>query len=139
YIRLPLWTQDLPFSSSSKDSLDVGFKPSGEEEKKDVEYPRNEGGNLTEEGERVNQEKDASVNSINTINTTSPTVNAASIEDTTIYDTPSHNKKIFANMRRPRKTKRATKISQSSGPISLVADETVTKEREDRMEVEQDS
>ncbi|GJX85587.1 hypothetical protein Tco_0336361 [Tanacetum coccineum] len=35
---------------------------------------------------------------------------------------------------RPRKTKRATKISQSSGPISLVADETVTKEREDRME-----
>ncbi|GKD96233.1 hypothetical protein Tco_1380130, partial [Tanacetum coccineum] len=30
--------------------------------------------------------------------------------------------------------KRATKISQSSGPISLVADETVTKERGDRME-----
>ncbi|GJT47028.1 retrovirus-related pol polyprotein from transposon TNT 1-94 [Tanacetum coccineum] len=35
---------------------------------------------------------------------------------------------------RPRKAKRATKISQSSGPISLVANKTVTKEREDRME-----
>ncbi|GKB43001.1 putative ribonuclease H-like domain-containing protein, partial [Tanacetum coccineum] len=112
-----------------------------------------------------------------------------------VYDTPSHTKKIFANMRRqrkdfsgtvtplfssmlaqqvdmgegsgqptdpqhtstsvqpsnkepitvpsssqpkkthrPRKSKRATEISQSSGPIPLVADETVTKEREDRME-----
>ncbi|GJR94468.1 putative ribonuclease H-like domain-containing protein [Tanacetum coccineum] len=113
-----------------------------------------------------------------------------------VYDTPSHAKKIFANMRRhekdflgkvtplfetmliaqrqaevgegsgqptdpqhtstsaqpcheepiiipssqpkkthrPRKTKRVTKISQSSRPISLVADETVNKEREDRME-----
>ncbi|GJS11185.1 putative ribonuclease H-like domain-containing protein [Tanacetum coccineum] len=35
---------------------------------------------------------------------------------------------------RPRKAKKATKISQSSGPISLVADADVTKEREDRME-----
>ncbi|GJY04539.1 hypothetical protein Tco_0370479 [Tanacetum coccineum] len=112
-----------------------------------------------------------------------------------VYDTPSHTKKIFANMRRqgkdfsgtvtplfssmlaqqadmgegsgqptdpqhtstsvqpsnedpitvpsssqpkkthrPRKAKRATKISQSSGPIPLVVDETDTKEREDRME-----
>ncbi|GKF74383.1 hypothetical protein Tco_0220715, partial [Tanacetum coccineum] len=34
----------------------------------------------------------------------------------------------------PRKAKRSTEISQSSGPISLVADETVTKEREDIME-----
>ncbi|GJX69171.1 hypothetical protein Tco_0304898, partial [Tanacetum coccineum] len=37
YILLPLWTQDPPFSSSSKDSPDAGFKPSGEEEKKDAE------------------------------------------------------------------------------------------------------
>ncbi|GJU29129.1 hypothetical protein Tco_1172718 [Tanacetum coccineum] len=112
-----------------------------------------------------------------------------------VYDTPSHTKKIFANMRRqgkdfsgtvtplfssmlaqqadmgegsgqptdpqhtstsaqpsneepitvpsssqpkkthrPRKAKRATEISQSSRPIPLVADETITKEREDRME-----
>ncbi|GJX98956.1 putative ribonuclease H-like domain-containing protein [Tanacetum coccineum] len=81
YILLPLWTQDAPFSSSLKDSLDVGFKLSGEEEKKDVEDPGNEGGNPSEEGERINQENDASVNSTNNINTVSPNVNAASIED----------------------------------------------------------
>ncbi|GKD73353.1 retrovirus-related pol polyprotein from transposon TNT 1-94, partial [Tanacetum coccineum] len=33
YILLPLWTQDPPFSSISKDSRDAGFKPSGEEDK----------------------------------------------------------------------------------------------------------
>ncbi|GJV74692.1 uncharacterized mitochondrial protein-like protein [Tanacetum coccineum] len=42
YILLPPLTQDPPFSSSSKDSLDAGFKPSGEEEKKDVEHLENE-------------------------------------------------------------------------------------------------
>ncbi|GJZ50834.1 hypothetical protein Tco_0605349 [Tanacetum coccineum] len=39
YILLPLSIQDLPFSSSSKDSPDAGFKPSREEEKKDAEDP----------------------------------------------------------------------------------------------------
>nr|GEV98523.1 putative reverse transcriptase domain-containing protein [Tanacetum cinerariifolium] len=34
YILLPLWTQDLLFSSSSKDSHGDGFKPLGEKEKK---------------------------------------------------------------------------------------------------------
>ncbi|GKD88226.1 putative ribonuclease H-like domain-containing protein, partial [Tanacetum coccineum] len=84
YILLPLWTQDPPFSSSSKDSPDVGFKPSGEEEKKDAKDPRNEGGNTSEEGERVDQEKDANVNSTNNINTVSPIVNVAGIEDNAI-------------------------------------------------------
>ncbi|GJR47840.1 putative ribonuclease H-like domain-containing protein [Tanacetum coccineum] len=42
YILLPLWTQNSPFSSISKDSLDAGFKPSGEEEKKDAKDPENE-------------------------------------------------------------------------------------------------
>ncbi|GJR62456.1 putative ribonuclease H-like domain-containing protein [Tanacetum coccineum] len=69
YILLPLWTQDLPFSSSSKDSPDAGFKPSEEEEKKDAEDPGNESGNLTKGKDsevpstkepRINQEKDAS-------------------------------------------------------------------------------
>ncbi|GJS97456.1 hypothetical protein Tco_0804424 [Tanacetum coccineum] len=81
YILLPLWTQDPPFSSSSKDSLNAGFKPSGEEEKKDAEDPGNESGNPSEEGERINQEKDASVNSTTNINTVSPTVYSASIKD----------------------------------------------------------
>ncbi|GKG47373.1 hypothetical protein Tco_0506858, partial [Tanacetum coccineum] len=43
YILLPLWTQDPSFSSSSKDSPDARFKPSGEEEeKKDYKDPGNE-------------------------------------------------------------------------------------------------
>ncbi|GKB83397.1 ribonuclease H-like domain-containing protein, partial [Tanacetum coccineum] len=39
YIPLPLWTQDPSFSSSLKDSSDAGFKPIGEEEKKDAKDP----------------------------------------------------------------------------------------------------
>ncbi|GJS13635.1 ribonuclease H-like domain-containing protein [Tanacetum coccineum] len=75
---------DPPFSSSLKDSPDAGFKPSGEEKNKDAEDPRNKGGNPSEEGERVDQEKDANVNNTNNINTVSPTVNAAGIEDNAI-------------------------------------------------------
>ncbi|GJZ36596.1 DNA-directed DNA polymerase [Tanacetum coccineum] len=82
YILLPVWPTDLLFSQSSKDSPDARSKPSGEEKKKDIEDPKNENSEVpsTEES-RVNQEKDVSVNSINTINTVSPTINAACIED----------------------------------------------------------
>ncbi|GJS07865.1 putative ribonuclease H-like domain-containing protein [Tanacetum coccineum] len=85
YILLPFLTQDPPFSSSSKDSPDAGFKPSGEEEKKDVEHLENEDSEVpnTEEP-RVNQEQDESVNSTNNINTVSSTVNTASIEDNAV-------------------------------------------------------
>ncbi|GKF10302.1 putative ribonuclease H-like domain-containing protein [Tanacetum coccineum] len=68
YILLPLWTQDPPFSSSSKDYLDARFKPLGTEEP------------------RINQEKDASVNSTNNINIVSPPVNAASIKDNAVNE-----------------------------------------------------
>ncbi|GKC39554.1 putative ribonuclease H-like domain-containing protein [Tanacetum coccineum] len=60
---------DPPFSSSPKDSPDAGFKPLGEEEMKDVEDPGNKGGIPSIEEPRINQEKDASVNSTNNINT----------------------------------------------------------------------
>ncbi|GJW17428.1 retrovirus-related pol polyprotein from transposon TNT 1-94, partial [Tanacetum coccineum] len=85
YILLPFLTQDLLFSSSTKDSPDVGFKPSEEEEKNDVGAPENEDGELlnTEEP-RVNQENDESVNSTNNINNLSSTVNTASIEDNVV-------------------------------------------------------
>ncbi|GKD31988.1 hypothetical protein Tco_1242766, partial [Tanacetum coccineum] len=70
YILLPLWTQDPPFSSSLKDSPNARFKPSGEEEKKDIEDPENEDSEiLSTEEPRVNHEKDANVNSTNNINT----------------------------------------------------------------------
>ncbi|GKA17224.1 putative ribonuclease H-like domain-containing protein [Tanacetum coccineum] len=85
YILPTIIHQDPPFSSSSKDSPDVGFKPSGEEEKKDAEDPWNEDSEDpgTEEP-RLNQEKDASINNTNTINTVSPTVNTAGIEDNVV-------------------------------------------------------
>ncbi|GJX13590.1 hypothetical protein Tco_0205348 [Tanacetum coccineum] len=82
YILLPFLTQDLLFSSSSKDSHDAGFKPSREEEKKDAKAPENEDSEvINTEEPRVNQEKDENVNSTNNINTVSSTVNTASIED----------------------------------------------------------
>ncbi|GKE18782.1 putative ribonuclease H-like domain-containing protein [Tanacetum coccineum] len=81
YILLPLWTQDPPFSSSLKDSPNAGFKPSEEREMKDAEDPGNEGGIPSIKEPRINQEKNASVNSTNNINIVSLTVNAASIKD----------------------------------------------------------
>nr|GEU37334.1 uncharacterized mitochondrial protein AtMg00810-like [Tanacetum cinerariifolium] len=82
YILLPSWTQDPLFSYSSKDSVGDGFKPSGEEEKKDAEDLRNEDNEvLSTEEPRFNQEKDANINNTNNINTVSPTANAASTKD----------------------------------------------------------
>ncbi|GJT46949.1 hypothetical protein Tco_0955664 [Tanacetum coccineum] len=84
---LPL--EEIPnegnYWESSKDSPDARFKPSGEEEKKDAEDLGNEDSEVPSTEElRVNQEKDASVNSTNTINTVSPTVNIAGIEDNVV-------------------------------------------------------
>ncbi|GJX93631.1 ribonuclease H-like domain-containing protein [Tanacetum coccineum] len=76
---------DLLFSSSQKDSPDAIFKPSGEEEKKDAEDPKNEDNEVpSTEEPRVNQEKDANVNNTNNIYTVSSTVNATGIEDNAV-------------------------------------------------------
>ncbi|GJS85576.1 putative ribonuclease H-like domain-containing protein [Tanacetum coccineum] len=65
-----------------EDSLDAGFKPSEEEEKKDDEDLENEDSEVSNTEEpRVNQEHDENVNSANNINTVSSTVNTASIKD----------------------------------------------------------
>ncbi|GJW30962.1 putative ribonuclease H-like domain-containing protein [Tanacetum coccineum] len=78
-------TQDPPFFSSSKDSPNAGFKPSKEEEKKDVEDPGNEDSEVSSiEEPRVNQEKDANVNNTNNNNTVSLIVNAAGVEDNAV-------------------------------------------------------
>nr|GEW35042.1 ribonuclease H-like domain-containing protein [Tanacetum cinerariifolium] len=85
YIRLPLWTLDPLFSSSSKDSLGDGFKPLEEEKKKDVEDPRNEDSEVpSTEEPKVNKKNNANVNNTNNINTISPTENAAGIEDNVV-------------------------------------------------------
>ncbi|GJY93833.1 putative ribonuclease H-like domain-containing protein [Tanacetum coccineum] len=64
YILLSVWPADPLFSQDSKSSLDVGFKPSGEEEKKDVQDPGNEDSEVPStkeprEDQRVNQVLDA--------------------------------------------------------------------------------
>ncbi|GJV95871.1 putative ribonuclease H-like domain-containing protein [Tanacetum coccineum] len=96
YKPVVAWKSDLMVLSDTEE-----FKPSGEEEKKDVEDPGNESGNPTKgkdsevpstEEPRINQEKDDNINSTNNINTASDgnstnnvnavssTVNAAGIE-----------------------------------------------------------
>ncbi|GJX54872.1 uncharacterized mitochondrial protein-like protein [Tanacetum coccineum] len=71
YILLPLWTSDPPFSQSSKSSPDAGFQPSGDDEKKVTKEPGKEGGDLSKEVERDDQEKDASINNTNNVNAAS--------------------------------------------------------------------
>ncbi|GJX82622.1 ribonuclease H-like domain-containing protein [Tanacetum coccineum] len=97
YIILPMWPANPLFSKDSKSSPDAGFKPSGEEEKKDAKDPGNKDSEVpsTEkprDDQRVNQELDSSINSTNNINTASDgnstnnvnvvssTVNVAGIE-----------------------------------------------------------
>ncbi|GKD17847.1 hypothetical protein Tco_1207005 [Tanacetum coccineum] len=79
------------------DSPDAGFKPLGNEEKKDAEDLGNEDCEVpSTEEPRVNQEKDANINSTNNINATSDgnstnnvndissTVNDVGIEDNAV-------------------------------------------------------
>ncbi|GKB38565.1 putative ribonuclease H-like domain-containing protein [Tanacetum coccineum] len=98
YILLSFLTQDPPFSSSSKDSPDAGFKPSGEDEKKNTEddagkkfteVPETESGVSSKEDDKddqdlrdefkslIQQEKNGEndVNITNNINTVSSTIN----------------------------------------------------------------
>ncbi|GJW98988.1 putative ribonuclease H-like domain-containing protein [Tanacetum coccineum] len=61
YILLPLWTNDPPFSQSSKSSQDDRSKPLSDDEKKVDEDPR-------KDSESIDQEKDDNVNSTNNVN-----------------------------------------------------------------------
>ncbi|GJW91392.1 ribonuclease H-like domain-containing protein [Tanacetum coccineum] len=72
-------------AGKARDSPNAGFKPSREEEKKDDGDLENKESEvpITEEP-RVNQEKDANINNTNNINTVSPTINAAGIEDNVV-------------------------------------------------------
>ncbi|GJS05771.1 putative ribonuclease H-like domain-containing protein [Tanacetum coccineum] len=92
----PNWIFDIdaPTNSMNYKLVVVGNQSNGnagtkacaeaEEEMKDVEDPGNEGGIPSTDEPRINQEKDASLNITNNINTVSPTVNAASIEDNAV-------------------------------------------------------
>nr|GEX57579.1 ribonuclease H-like domain-containing protein [Tanacetum cinerariifolium] len=84
----PTWLFDIDTLTKSmkyKLSPGDGFKPSGEEEKKDAEDLRNEDNKVLSIGEpRVNQEKDANENNTNIINIVSLTDNAAGIKDNVV-------------------------------------------------------
>ncbi|GKA50429.1 putative ribonuclease H-like domain-containing protein, partial [Tanacetum coccineum] len=71
YILLPLWTDDSPFSQSSKSSPDAGFKPSGDDEKKVIEESGKEGGDSSKDSECNDQEKEDNVNNTNIVNAAS--------------------------------------------------------------------
>ncbi|GJR71598.1 hypothetical protein Tco_0083963 [Tanacetum coccineum] len=78
-------SNDPQFSSSSKDSPNARFKPSGEEEKKNVRDSENKDSEVPSTKEpRVNQEKDVNINRTNNINNVSPTVNVAGIKDNVV-------------------------------------------------------
>ncbi|GKE53753.1 hypothetical protein Tco_1488909 [Tanacetum coccineum] len=65
--------------NDAENSLDAGFKPLVEEEKKDAEDPGNEDSKVpSTEEPRVYQEKDDNVSSTNNVNTTSNTINTVS-------------------------------------------------------------
>nr|GEY04139.1 hypothetical protein [Tanacetum cinerariifolium] len=99
YILLLLWTQDLTFFSSLKDSPGAGFKPLGEEEKKDAEDPKNEDSEVSSiEEPRVNQEKDANVNNTNNINNVSQIDNAAGIEGNAVDENIVYGRADDPNM-----------------------------------------
>nr|GEX11035.1 copia protein [Tanacetum cinerariifolium] len=81
YILLPLWTQDPPLSSSSKDSPGVGYKPSGEKEKKNAKDLGNKDSEIPSKKEpKIDQEEKDNVNSTNRVNAVSSTVNTANNE-----------------------------------------------------------
>ncbi|GKC94223.1 retrovirus-related pol polyprotein from transposon TNT 1-94, partial [Tanacetum coccineum] len=71
YILLTWWPADPPFSQSSKRSLDVGFKPSGDDEKKVTKEPVKEGGDSSKDGESYDQQKEDNVNSTYIVNAVS--------------------------------------------------------------------
>ncbi|GKA92204.1 ribonuclease H-like domain-containing protein [Tanacetum coccineum] len=71
YILLPLWNVDPPSSQNSKSSLDAGFKPSRDDEKKVTKEPGKEGGDSSKNSECSDQQKEDNVNSTNTVNAAS--------------------------------------------------------------------
>ncbi|GJW04283.1 putative ribonuclease H-like domain-containing protein [Tanacetum coccineum] len=71
YILLSLWPSDPLLSQSPKCSLNVRFKPSGDDEKKVTEEPGKESGDLSKDSECSDQEKDDNVNNTNNVNAAS--------------------------------------------------------------------
>ncbi|GJS47478.1 putative ribonuclease H-like domain-containing protein [Tanacetum coccineum] len=90
YIMLPLWPADLPFSQNLKSSPDVGFKHSGDNEKKVTEEL---GGDPSNKNDSVNKTNNINTASdgknTNNVNTDSSTANTAGIEVNTVSSNTS--------------------------------------------------
>ncbi|GKA62481.1 putative ribonuclease H-like domain-containing protein [Tanacetum coccineum] len=84
YILLPLWPIDPLLSQNLKSSPDVGFKPSGDNEKKVTEEPGKEGGDPSNKNNSVNSTNNINTasdgNNTNNVNTVSSTINSTGIE-----------------------------------------------------------
>ncbi|GJS93453.1 putative ribonuclease H-like domain-containing protein [Tanacetum coccineum] len=90
YIMLPLWPADLPFSQNLKSSPDVGFKHSGDNEKKVTEELGGDPSNKNDSVNKTNNINTASDgNNTNNVNTDSSTVNTAGIEVNTVSSNTS--------------------------------------------------
>ncbi|GKC31899.1 putative ribonuclease H-like domain-containing protein [Tanacetum coccineum] len=79
-----MWPADPLLSQNLKSSPDAGFKPSGDNEKKVIEEPGKEGGNLSNKNDSVNSTNNINTasdgNNTNNVNTISSTVNTDGIE-----------------------------------------------------------
>ncbi|GKF66099.1 hypothetical protein Tco_0192616, partial [Tanacetum coccineum] len=75
---------DLLFSQNSKSSLDDGFKPSRDDEKKVTKEPGKKGGDPSNKNDSVNNTNNINIasdgNNTNNVNTISSVVNTAGIE-----------------------------------------------------------
>ncbi|GKC51022.1 putative ribonuclease H-like domain-containing protein [Tanacetum coccineum] len=84
YILIPLWPADPSFSQNSMSSPNVGFKPSGDNEKKVTKEPGKEGGDPSNKNDSVNNTNYVNTtsdgNNTKNVNTVSSTVNTAGIE-----------------------------------------------------------
>ncbi|GJW72389.1 putative ribonuclease H-like domain-containing protein [Tanacetum coccineum] len=82
YILLPLWNADPPFSQSSKSSPDAGFKPSGDDEKKE---------------DNVNSTNTVNATSTNEVNASTYDLNMPELEDI-VYSDDDEDVGAEANM-----------------------------------------
>ncbi|GKA18476.1 putative ribonuclease H-like domain-containing protein [Tanacetum coccineum] len=121
YILLPLWVADPPLSQNLKDSLDAGFKPSGEEEKKNVANPENESENpskgIDSEIDYTNDDEDVGVEAdMNNLDTFMP---VSHIPTTKIHkDHPVEQ--IIGDLHLAPQTRRMTKSVTKHAMFSLV-------------------
>nr|GEV44169.1 reverse transcriptase domain-containing protein [Tanacetum cinerariifolium] len=80
YILLPLWTADLPFSTTSKSSQDNKLQRSNDGAKRVDEY-------LSKENECNDQGEEDSTNSTNIVNTVTSNINVASFSGVNVVGT----------------------------------------------------